>query len=266
MASRSNSGVSLRSRFTSTDVPLDTCVNYTYDLVKRLIYSVPQAVETKKQILDAAETLFAAHGIEGVSLRSLTKEAGVNLASVHYHFGSKEAVARAVFTRRVRPINRERLDMLDAVERQAGEGPIAVEDVLTALFAPVIQLSQDPQFGRRFMHLCARFYSEPADYLRALFEQEFGSLIRRFEAAFARALPDLTSKELRCRMHFAIGVMVHTMLGPGPTCDGTGDTQDLSDTPETLDAMVRFVAAGMRAPEAAGATAVGSLASTGVNK
>ena len=223
-----------------------------------------QAVETKKQILDAAEALFAAHGVEGVSLRSLTKEAGVNLASVHYHFGSKEAVARAAFTRRVRPINRERLEMLDAVERQAGEGPIEVEDVLTALFAPVIQLSRDPQFGRRFMHLCARFYSEPADYLEALFEQEFSNVIHRFELALARAVPGLSSKELRCRMHFAIGVMVHTMLGRGPTRNGTGDVHDPSGSPETLDAMVRFVAAGMRASEAARATDARSFASVGV--
>ncbi len=216
---------------------------------------MPQAFETKKQILDAAETMFAAHGIEGVSLRSLTKQACVNLASVHYHFGSKEAVARAVFTRRVRPINRERLDLLDAVERQAGEGSIEVEDVLTALFAPVIQLSQDPKCGRRFMHLCARFYSEPADYLEALFEEEFADVIHRFELAFARALPSLSSKGLRCRMHFAIGVMVHTMLGRGSTRNRTDDAYDPSDTPETLDAMVSFVAAGMRASEAASATA-----------
>ena len=44
--------------------------------------------DTKRQILDAAETLFAAKGIDAVSLRTVTSDAGANLASVHYHFGS----------------------------------------------------------------------------------------------------------------------------------------------------------------------------------
>ena len=46
--------------------------------------------DTKERILDAAERLFAAHGFAGTSLRAVTKEAGVNLAAVHYHFGTKE--------------------------------------------------------------------------------------------------------------------------------------------------------------------------------
>lgn len=208
---------------------------------------MPQAAETKAHILDAAESLFAAHGIEGVSLRSLTKEASVNLASVHYHFGSKEAVVKAVFTRRVRPINRERLDLLDAVERGAGNGRLEVEDVLAALFEPVIRLSQHPQDGRRFMRMCARFYSEPADYLEALFEQEFGAVIVRFDRAFKRALPHLSDTELHSRIHFAIGVMAHTMLDSGRTHKWNSCACEELDMRGLLADMVRFVAAGMRA-------------------
>ena len=57
---------------------------------KRLITPVTQSADTKDLILDAAELLFSENGVEGVSLRALTSKAGVNLASVHYHFGSKE--------------------------------------------------------------------------------------------------------------------------------------------------------------------------------
>jgi AcrR family transcriptional regulator len=68
--------------------------------------------DTKERILDAAERLFAAHGFAGTSLRAVTKEAGVNLAAVHYHFGTKEDLLRAVLSRIVIPVNRERLEML----------------------------------------------------------------------------------------------------------------------------------------------------------
>ena len=65
-------------------------------------------VATKDRILDAAESLFMEHGFEATSLRSITAAAGVNLAAVNYHFGSKEELFQAVLTRRLDPMNQER--------------------------------------------------------------------------------------------------------------------------------------------------------------
>ena len=224
---------------------------------KRLDEAVPQAVETKDLILDAAELLFSENGVDGVSLRALTREAGVNLASVHYHFGSKEAVARAAFCRRVRPINAERLEMLDRIER---EDTADVEGILTALYSPVLRLARSPVRGRRFMRLCARFYSEPGKYLESAFEEEFSEVIMRFERALQRALPELAQPDLRRRMYFAVGVMVHTMLDSNRTRQWTAGACDPLDTDGTLDAMVRFVAAGFRA------TAKGSTLAAGIQE
>jgi AcrR family transcriptional regulator len=156
--------------------------------------------ETKDQILDTAERLFADRGIEAVSLRTLTSEAGVNLASVHYHFGSKETLVTEVFDRRVDRMNYERLAMLEEVERQAGDGPLPLEDVLRAFFAPAIRTSQT---GSTFMRLCGRMYAEPAEYVQKYFDEKFGPMIERFAAAFARAVPGLSLKERGWRMHFA---------------------------------------------------------------
>ena len=64
---------------------------------------------TKQRILDAAESLFMEHGFEATSLRSITAAAGVNLAAVNYHFGSKEELFQAVLTRRLDPMNHARL-------------------------------------------------------------------------------------------------------------------------------------------------------------
>ncbi len=215
-----------------------------------------QGPDTKDLILDAAEALFSEKGVEGVSLRLLTRVAGVNLASVHYHFGSKEAVVKAVFLRRVRPLNRERLAMLDAVE---GRGDAQVEDILVALMTPAFRLARDPVRGKHFMRLCARFYSEPAEYLEKAFEAEFAEVIGRFERAFARALPKLSRDDLRRRMHFSIGVMVHTMLDSDRTKKWTEGACDPSDTEATLAAVVSFVAAGMRATDPRVVRASGAL-------
>src|SRR6476661_10749602 len=80
---------------------------------------------TKDRILDAAEALFMEHGFEATSLRALTAAAGVNLAAVNYHFGSKEELFQSVLTRRLDPMNQERIDLLEKVEREAGGRPLS---------------------------------------------------------------------------------------------------------------------------------------------
>jgi AcrR family transcriptional regulator len=53
-------------------------------------------VETRRGILDAAEECFAASGFAGATTRQMAALAGVNVATLHYHFGSKEKLYRAV--------------------------------------------------------------------------------------------------------------------------------------------------------------------------
>ena len=74
--------------------------------------------DTREALLDAAESLFAEHGVQAASLRAITQQAGANLAAVHYHFGSKEGLVRAVFSRRIGPLNEERLRRLEECERE----------------------------------------------------------------------------------------------------------------------------------------------------
>lgn len=49
-----------------------------------------ELLDTKQKILDAARVLFAAHGFDGTSVRDIANTAEVNVASVNYHFHSKE--------------------------------------------------------------------------------------------------------------------------------------------------------------------------------
>src|SRR3954463_9564305 len=102
---------------------------------------------TKAQVFAAAERLFALHGFQNVSVRDITAEAGVNLASVNYHFGSKDALLFEIFRRRTAELNRERARMLhEANDRHAGKPP--VREILEALFAPPLKWA-DPAHERR---------------------------------------------------------------------------------------------------------------------
>src|SRR5436190_10821825 len=95
-----------------------------------------RASVTKEKILDTAESLFMEHGFEATGLRQITTAAGVNLAAVHYHFGSKEELFQAVLTRRLDPMNQERLELLDDLEQHAGNKRLTCEAIIGAMFIP----------------------------------------------------------------------------------------------------------------------------------
>lgn len=59
---------------------------------------------TRQALLGAARSVFAAHGFEGASVRAITTEAGANLGSITYHFGSKRALYDAMLEESLRPI------------------------------------------------------------------------------------------------------------------------------------------------------------------
>lgn len=52
--------------------------------------------ETRRGILDAAGANFAAAGFVAATTRQVASAAGVNVATLHYHFGSKEGLYQAV--------------------------------------------------------------------------------------------------------------------------------------------------------------------------
>lgn len=56
---------------------------------------------TKREVLDAAEKLFAERGYDAVSLQGVGSEAGVSRGTPSYFFGSKKGLYRAVVERMV---------------------------------------------------------------------------------------------------------------------------------------------------------------------
>src|SRR6195256_428085 len=97
--------------------------------------------ETRTRILDAAEELFMQHGFEGTSMRQLTTKAGVNLAAVNYHFGSKDALIEAVFRRRLDPMNAARIGALEELE---GSGrTLAPEAIIRAFVGVSLRMIED---------------------------------------------------------------------------------------------------------------------------
>ena len=205
------------------------------------------ASETKERILDVAERLFADRGFAATSTRDITGEAGVNLAAVNYHFGSKEALLESVLERRFRPINENRIALLDELERAAGrEGP-DVEDILRALLGPPFsKRAKSGTRGQKFLKLLGHLHTEINEEIRLMFVRQSDQFMGRFTSALERALPHLEPDEVMRRMSFVIGAMALTMTWGARL--GSHGPHDADDPQQLLESLVRFAAAGLAAP------------------
>ncbi|WP_197274561.1 TetR/AcrR family transcriptional regulator [Novosphingobium sp. AAP83] len=77
----------------------------------------PRREATSDALVEAAERLFAAHGVDGVSTRQLAMAIGsANNNVVTYYFGSKEALVEAVYRHRLPAIDQRRGELLCAAE------------------------------------------------------------------------------------------------------------------------------------------------------
>lgn len=198
---------------------------------------------TKQLVFNAAERLFALNGFQNVSVRDITAEAGVNLASVNYHFGSKDALLFEIFRRRTAELSRERARMLhEAADRHGGSPP--VRDIIEALIAPPLRWL-DPANDRRIsLQFLIRARSEGTEQIREVLSTDVSHL-RRFSDALLKACPKLAPEEVYWRLHFVLG-MIHQnrfmeldrlhVLSEGLTRE--------DDVAALRDRMVAFAAAG----------------------
>jgi AcrR family transcriptional regulator len=200
-------------------------------------------ISTKERILAAAESLFAQRGFDGASLRQLTASAGVNLAAVNYHFGSKEKLVEQVFKRRLDALNQHRLAELAKV---AGRADTTLEDVLAAYIRPALELSHEGN-GSLFMRVLARAFAEHDDTLRQFLSDNYGHVMRQFTLEFARLLPHLAKAELYWRIDLVTGALTHAMSGFG-MIQRKDNVTEQQHREQTAAHLIRFAAAGLSHP------------------
>jgi AcrR family transcriptional regulator len=169
-------------------------------------------VATKARILAATEKLFVIHGFDATSLRAITTEAGVNLAAVNYHFGSKEELFALVLTHRLDSLNLERVRLLDALESKGFDPDHMVEQLIAAMFLPALQLSRKPELGGDdFLKFLGRAYADASPFVRELLADRYAAQDTRFVRAFAKALPELAVQDLSMRLHFMLDAISSTL-------------------------------------------------------
>lgn len=200
--------------------------------------------DTKQRILDVAARQFAERGYNGTSLREIMREAGVNVAAAHYHFGSKEVVYRAVIDRFVSRIREQRLTLLEDCKGMAVDSPGLVERIFYALIAPHVHLLH-VEGGIEYARIIARYASEPRDLILPLYKDVFEPVRKQFILELHRAAPDLSDDDLNRSYGFAVAFMATSLVDP--TYESQSGNSPIPDDLEGLIAtLVTFAAAGFR--------------------
>jgi AcrR family transcriptional regulator len=201
---------------------------------------------TKAALFATAERLFAIRGFRCVSVRDITAQAGVNLASVNYHFGSKDALLFEIFRRRTAELNRERARMLhEAAGRHGGRPPL--REILTALIAPPLRWSAPGSDRRIAIQFIIRARSEGSEAVREVLRGDVSHLSRFAEALIA-VRPDLPREDVYWRLHFVLGMNHNNRFAEFDRLSAlSGGLTREGDTEALLGRMVDFAEAGFQA-------------------
>lgn len=204
---------------------------------------------TRIQILDCAEELFAEKGIGEVSLREIIGKAGVNLAAVHYHFGSRDELVREVFHRRLKEVNSERLDALEGLRVQFGKDPIPLRELLHAFLAPPFHMGKRDSGGNNFFRIIARAHAETNEVVTKELYLQLQDVLREFMKEFKRTVPTKSDTEQLLHIVFTAGAMVQAVLAPLKLEFAKQFGAREMKNQEILDLLIGFCAAGMEADE-----------------
>ena len=200
----------------------------------------------KERILDAAVQRFARLGFFGVSLREITQAARVDVALVGYHFGGKRELFTAVFERRAALLNRERLELLEAVRRAALPGAPSLEAIVKAFTQPLLERAARGGAGwKSYFALIA--YVDNSPEFGPMMTRHFDPLVGRFIAVLREALPRCPPREIYWGYQFLTGALTLTFAGNGRIDELSGGLCRAADLDSVHERLAPYVAAGLRA-------------------
>ena len=144
---------------------------------------MPNSKTTAEKILDSAEGLFADSGYDAVSVRAITKRAGVELALVNYHFGSKQELFYRVVERRAAEINAERVRLLNEQSESH-----SVESIIDAFTRPFLEKSLLGGGWKSYARLIAQVSNSPR-WTKLVMSTQFDPIAQAFVDQMRSALP-----------------------------------------------------------------------------
>jgi AcrR family transcriptional regulator len=154
-------------------------------------------LDTRAEIIRAAERLFAARGIDGVSLREINRAAGQrNASALQYHFGDRNGLLRAVIDKHRADTEPRRHALLDQYE---ADDVADLHVLVAALVQPMASKLADPDGGRAYLQINCDVYTRPSDIEELVPPRDPKNSMRRWHTLLDPLLPEVERQVLHSR-------------------------------------------------------------------
>ena len=203
---------------------------------------------TRNRLIRSAEHLFANRGFGGLTIREVARRSETNLASAHYHFGSKEAMVLEMLSSRIKPINQKRLHYLQNARKDSGGKPLKTIEIFKALIVPIgEEISKSSHSRKTLALLVARSFTEPESFIQKMHSRFFGELCETFILELRRAHPQAKELDIYWNLHFAISSMLGALAQHRRLHDFSGGRCDDDNAEDMIHRLLIFVTNGFEA-------------------
>lgn len=172
------------------------------------------ADQTRVKILSSAEKLFAQRGYYGVAVRDVARDANVDSALVHYHFGSKDDLFSAALLSRAEGFMVERRNALAICLKEHGNKP-SIESVIIAYTRPYLEHAISGDSGWRAWFRLLATASLSIEWSPSVWNDHFNPFVEEFISALKLASPDAPEGHYYWCYHFFSGALVMTFADTG---------------------------------------------------
>ncbi|GAA5316244.1 MAG: TetR/AcrR family transcriptional regulator [Candidatus Pelagadaptatus aseana] len=200
--------------------------------------------EKGENILNAAEELFALRGYDGVTLRAVANQAGVDVALINYYFGSKSQLFDTVFERRAQVLNQGRLVALEQARQQAQPEAISVEKIIEAYLKPLAVAQDSEDSGWKNYCALLAYINNSAVWGPQLMGKHFNKLADSFIEALKLALPHSSDADLYWCYHYMSGALTLTFANTGRIDKMSKGACRSDDFKAAYERMIPFISAG----------------------
>lgn len=203
--------------------------------------ATPLGVETRRKLIETAVRHFAQDGFQAASQRAIQREAGVNPASAHYHFGSKEAMYRAVIDTFIHDVQQERIRRHRAIPADLA-GAARLHRLLSDYFEPGYTVAATP-FGLHYARILARVQGERGSPTQKIFNEIVGPVRTLYLDSLQALFPDASRDDLEEALILGVALMAIGAIGRG----GEGNPKAVQSPKAEADRLATFLAPGFQA-------------------
>lgn len=197
--------------------------------------------DRRKNILLAAEKLFALQGFHAVSIRDIAAEAQVPLALVGYYYGAKHELYHAIFES-WSPTISGRLDALRATA-QIADPHERLTRILDAFVSPLIELHQHPE-GQYYALMAARDLGSPTPEVDRAHREIFDPMAHAFIDALMTTVPSASRGQVAWCYQFMLGALLHFLADRRVERLSGGENKAADPAAKTV--LLKFITAGIR--------------------